>query len=151
MASAPEQGFFLLHDPLPCAHSSCVPMGACRQAPCLLWPPPPPPNGMESGSTTCRLLEALVLEGSSTQGKVVCACVLSHSVVSDSCNHMDCSPPAPLSMGLFRQEFWTELPLLHTKQLQASMWVINHPNSFPPLPQVSCLVALLAPAPSLVP
>ena len=55
MAAAQEQGFFLLHDPLPYARSSCVPMGASRQALCLLWPPPPPLNGMESGSTTHHL------------------------------------------------------------------------------------------------
>ena len=130
------RGFFLLHDALPHARSSRVPMGACRQAPCLLWPPPPPPmaGSRAAPRTTCRLLEALMPEGSSTQVKAVCACVHSHSAVSDSGNPMDCSPPAPLSTGLLRQECRTELPLLRLKQLQASLWVINCPNSVPPLP-----------------
>ena len=34
---------------------------------------------------------------------VVDVCALSHSVVSDSCNPMDCNPPG-LSMGFSRQE-----------------------------------------------
>ena len=35
-----------------------------------------------------------------------CAC----SVVPDSCDPMDCSHKAPLSMGFFRQEYCSELP-----------------------------------------
>ena len=38
-----------------------------------------------------------------------CACQVA-SVVSTLCNPMDCSPPAPLSMGFSRQEYWSELP-----------------------------------------
>ena len=30
--------------------------------------------------------------------------------MSDSCDHMDCSPLAPLSMGFPRQEYWSGLP-----------------------------------------
>ena len=37
---------------------------------------------------------------------VVCAC----SVMSKSLQPMDCSPPAPLSMELSRQEYWSVLP-----------------------------------------
>ena len=37
-------------------------------------------------------------------------CVLSCSVMSDSCSPIDCSPPAPLSMGSSRQEYWSGLP-----------------------------------------
>ena len=33
-----------------------------------------------------------------------------HLVVSDSCDAMDCSHQAPLSMGFSRQEHWNELP-----------------------------------------
>ena len=28
------------------------------------------------------------------------------------CDPMDCSPPAPLSMGFSRQEYWSGLPLV---------------------------------------
>ena len=38
------------------------------------------------------------------------AVVLSHSVVSDFCNPMDCSPPGSSSMGFPRQEYWNGLP-----------------------------------------
>ena len=34
---------------------------------------------------------------------------VSHLVVSDSLDTMDCSPPAPLSMGFSRQEYWSGL------------------------------------------
>ena len=37
-------------------------------------------------------------------------CVLSHSVVSDSCDPIDCTHQAPLSMGFSRQEYWSGLP-----------------------------------------
>ena len=30
--------------------------------------------------------------------------------MSDSCDPMSCSPPAPLSIGFPRQEYWSELP-----------------------------------------
>ena len=33
-----------------------------------------------------------------------------HQVVSNSCNPMDCSHQAPLSMGFSRQEYWSGLP-----------------------------------------
>ena len=34
----------------------------------------------------------------------------SHQVVSDSCDPMDCSCLAPLSVGFSRQEYWSGLP-----------------------------------------
>ena len=37
-------------------------------------------------------------------------CWFSRSVVSDSCDPMDCSPPVPLSMGFSRQEHRSGLP-----------------------------------------
>ena len=37
----------------------------------------------------------------------VLGAVLSHSVVSDSCDPVDCSRRAPLSMGFSRQEYWS--------------------------------------------
>ena len=40
----------------------------------------------------------------------VCWWWLSHQVVSDSCDPMDCSCQAPLSMGFSRQEYWSGLP-----------------------------------------
>ena len=40
----------------------------------------------------------------------VLGAVLSHSVVSDSCDPVDCSRRAPLSMGFSRQEYWSGLP-----------------------------------------
>ena len=36
---------------------------------------------------------------------------ISHSVMADSCNTMDCTCQAPLSMGFFRQEYYSGLPL----------------------------------------
>ena len=37
----------------------------------------------------------------------------SHSVMSDSCNSMDCvAHQAPLSMGFSRHEYWSGLPFL---------------------------------------
>ena len=36
-------------------------------------------------------------------------CMLSRSVESTLCNPMDCSHQAPLSMGFFRQEYWSGL------------------------------------------
>ena len=38
------------------------------------------------------------------------ACVLRHSVVSDSATPWTVAHQAPLSMGLFRQEYWSGLP-----------------------------------------
>ena len=35
---------------------------------------------------------------------------VSHSVVSDSCDPMDSSPKAPLSLKVSRQEYWSEQP-----------------------------------------
>ena len=44
----------------------------------------------------------------------MCACLLSHSVMSDSFvsphDRMDCSPPGSSSMGFSRQEYWSGLP-----------------------------------------
>ena len=40
---------------------------------------------------------------------LLCVCV-SHSVVSDSANPWSVARQAPLSMGLSRQEYWSELP-----------------------------------------
>ena len=40
----------------------------------------------------------------------VCVHVLSRSVVSDSATVWTIALQAPLSMGLFRQEYWSELP-----------------------------------------
>ena len=37
-------------------------------------------------------------------------CVFSHSVVSDSATLWTIARQAPLSMGFFRQEYWTGLP-----------------------------------------
>ena len=34
------------------------------------------------------------------------------SVVSDSCDHMDCSPQTSLSIGFSKQEYWNGLPFL---------------------------------------
>ena len=45
-----------------------------------------------------------------------CACV-SHSVVSDSCDPMDCSPQAPLSMEFSKQEYWSGLPFHFPREL----------------------------------
>ena len=39
---------------------------------------------------------------------IKCGYTLSHSVISDLCDPMDCS--TPLSMGLLRQEYWSGLP-----------------------------------------
>ena len=38
------------------------------------------------------------------------ACMLSHSVVSDSANPWTVAPQAPLSLGFPRQEYWSGLP-----------------------------------------
>ena len=38
-----------------------------------------------------------------------CACKVT-SVMSDSRNIVDCSPQAPLSKGVSRQEYWSGLP-----------------------------------------
>ena len=38
------------------------------------------------------------------------ACVLRHSVMSDSATPWTVAHQAPLSMGLFRQEYWSGLP-----------------------------------------
>ena len=44
----------------------------------------------------------------------MCACLLSHSVMSDSFvsphDRMDCSPPGSSSMGFSRQAYWSGLP-----------------------------------------
>ena len=37
-------------------------------------------------------------------------CVLSHSVVSDSCDPIDCSPPVSCIPGISRCEYWSRLP-----------------------------------------
>ena len=37
-------------------------------------------------------------------------CGFSHQVVSDSCDPIDCSPQAPLSMRFSRQEHWSGVP-----------------------------------------
>ena len=42
-------------------------------------------------------------------GDIVYVCV-SHSVVSKSLDHMDCSPPGSSVHGLSRQEYWSGLP-----------------------------------------
>ena len=53
----------------------------------------------------------------------------SHSVMPDSCNPMDCSPPGSLSMGFSRQEYWGGLPFpspswtLTLWYIQNSKWV----------------------------
>ena len=39
-------------------------------------------------------------------------CVLSGSVVSDTLNHLYCSPSGSSSVGFFRQEYWSGLPFL---------------------------------------
>ena len=36
-------------------------------------------------------------------------CVLSPSVVSDSCDLMDCSPPGASVHGIFQEEYWSGL------------------------------------------
>ena len=38
------------------------------------------------------------------------SCVLSHSVMSDSCDPQTVAHQAPLSMGFSRQEYWSGLP-----------------------------------------
>ena len=41
----------------------------------------------------------------------LCGILFSHSFMCDSCNPMDCvAHQAPLSMGFFRQEYWSGLP-----------------------------------------
>ena len=35
---------------------------------------------------------------------------VSHSVMSDSCDPMDCSPPGSSVHGFSRQEYWSGLP-----------------------------------------
>ena len=51
----------------------------------------------------------------------VCACVLSHSVMSDSfATSWTVTCQATLSMGLFRQEYWSELPFLLQENLPNS-------------------------------
>ena len=73
------------------------------------------------------------------QGKCISTCItneagplvlwFSHSVVSDSCNPMDCSPPGSFSMGFSRQEYWGRLPFpspswtLTLWYIQNSKWV----------------------------
>ena len=48
----------------------------------------------------------------------VCACVLSRSVMSDSfATSRTVTRQATLSMGLFRQEYWSELPFLFQENL----------------------------------
>ena len=39
-----------------------------------------------------------------------CVCVLSHFNHVQLCDPTDCSPPALLSMGFSRQEYWRGLP-----------------------------------------
>ena len=39
-----------------------------------------------------------------------CLPVCSHSVVPNSCDPMDCSPPGSSVHWIFRQEYWSELP-----------------------------------------
>ena len=41
----------------------------------------------------------------------LCVCVVMQSCLT-ICNPLDCSLPAPLSMGFSRQEYWSELELL---------------------------------------
>ena len=40
-----------------------------------------------------------------------CCCLVTKTWLT-LCDPRDCSPPAPLSMGFSRQEYWSELPLL---------------------------------------
>ena len=40
----------------------------------------------------------------------MCVCVIVAQSCLTLCNPMDCSPPAPLSMELYRQEYWSGLP-----------------------------------------
>ena len=42
--------------------------------------------------------------------KHVCVCVLNHSVMSDSCDPIDRTCQAHLSVGFSRQEYWSGLP-----------------------------------------
>ena len=42
---------------------------------------------------------------------------VSRSVVSNSLQPMDCSPPAPLSMGFPSQEYWSGLPFSSPREL----------------------------------
>ena len=44
------------------------------------------------------------------RGERVMLLLFSHSVLSHSCDPMDYSPQAPLSMGFPRQEYWSGLP-----------------------------------------
>ena len=60
----------------------------------------------------------------------------SESEVPQSCptlsDPMDCSPPGPLSMGFFRQEYWSGVPLstaLYNKPLQNVVTSIMSYNS----------------------
>ena len=43
-----------------------------------------------------------------------------HSVMTDSCDPMGCSPQAPLSMGFSGQEYWSELPFPPPRDLPNS-------------------------------
>ena len=42
--------------------------------------------------------------------KCACMCAKSLQPCPTLCSPMDCSPPAPLSMGFSREEYWSELP-----------------------------------------
>ena len=52
-------------------------------------------------------MEHIVLKKISNRVCKVCAGAQSCLTL---CNLMDCSPPAPLSIGLSRQEYWNGLP-----------------------------------------
>ena len=65
--------------------------------------------------TTVKLINTSIISDRS----FFCICVVrmkkkiksfSHSVMYDSCNLMDCSPLAPLSVEFSRQEYWNGQP-----------------------------------------
>ena len=55
----------------------------------------------------CQLLRRIAVTKEHLDNRGVCICTQSHPTLCDS---MGCSPPAPLSVGFSRQEYWSELP-----------------------------------------
>ena len=79
--------------------------GVARVGHDLLTKPPPPIKHVPTNNSS--LMPLLGAHGVFIEWAV---CVLSHSVVSDSATSWTVALQAPLSMGFFRQEYWSGLP-----------------------------------------
>ena len=60
----------------------------------------------------------------SHQIEPTCVCV-SHSVMSDSCNPMDCSPLGSSIYGIFRKEYWQGLPFPSPHRANAGIEIMK--------------------------